>query len=131
MLINCDGKRTVAVKPQEITPCCVLANNTLTVGLSVAVLYLFEEDVVHDDHGRQVGVGAPHHRQLGGLRTLLHLPAGRVLGVCGVHGAHVFGACICRPQTDTTYNNYIIYYYNITPVIKSLHWLPVSQRIDF
>lgn len=33
----------------------------------VAVLYLFEEDVVHDDHGRQVGVGAPHHGELGGL----------------------------------------------------------------
>lgn len=27
-------------------------------------MYLFEEDVVHDDHGGQVGVGAPHHSEL-------------------------------------------------------------------
>lgn len=33
----------------------------------VAAIYLFEEDVVHDDHGREVGVGAPHHSQLRGL----------------------------------------------------------------
>lgn len=84
--------------------CCILINNTLTVGLSVAVLYLFEDDVVHDDHGRQVGVGAPHYRQLGGLRTLLHQRAGRVLRVCGVHGAHVFGARVCRPQARASYN---------------------------
>lgn len=28
------------------------------------LMYLFEEDVVHYDHGGQVGVGAPHHSEL-------------------------------------------------------------------
>lgn len=107
--------------------------------LSVTDLYLLEEDVVHDDHGRQVGVGTPHHSQLGGLRPwsgglwswrgglptlLLHQRARWVLRVRGVHGAHVFRAHICQPQADTTYN----YYNNDTGRIP--HW-PLHYYTDF
>lgn len=66
-------------------------------------VYLLEEDIVHDDHGRDVGVGASHHSQLRGLGprarslwSLLHHWAGWILRVCGVHCAQVLWACIFR-----------------------------------
>lgn len=115
MLINCEGETHRCSTTPRNGPCCTLTNMTSTrVGLSVAVVYLLEEDVVHDDHGRQVGVGAPHHGQLGGLRPLLHQRA-RVLRVRGVHGARVFRARVCRPQAQMQCT--IITYY----VIKTLH----------
>lgn len=63
-------------------------------------MYLFEEDVVHDDHGGHVGVGAPHHSELRrlartwSLQTFLDRWAGRVLRVGGVHRAHMLRAGI-------------------------------------
>lgn len=107
--------------------------------LSLAVLYLFEKNVVHDDHWRQVGVGAPHHSQLGGLRAwrgslrlrsgcpriLLHWRARWVLRVGYVHGAHVFGAHICQAGVETMYN-YLKKKQkkrlNITMIIALAHW---------
>lgn len=55
-------------------------------------MYLFEEDVVHYDHGGHVGVGTPHHSE---LRRPARW-AGRVLRVGGVHRAHMLRAGIYK-----------------------------------
>lgn len=84
-------------------------NMMLSFQRSYFAAYLLQEDIVHDDHGRQVRVGASHHSQLRGLgawglRSLLYNRAGWILGVCGVHGAHMLWACIYRPGRRVTIN---------------------------